>query len=601
MIRIGEFVKKFNLTFFFLLMTTFGLSIPAAAEVNVTAKLAPSVITVDEEAIITLAVGGNQSTSEPVAPRVAGLSIVLTGRSSQINIFNSQMQGSVEYQYTIVPSDPGEYPIPAFVVYSSGVEYRSTPLKLSVKPAGTYSSKPSSPFSNSPNPNYRPQMPDDASQAGQNFWISTTVSQTNPYQYEEILFRFKLFTRVNLEFEELKLPAFKDFRMEELVPEKKGKQVVGGVSYSTYEIVYALYPLKSGKLTIEETRTTLKYYVQNRQNTNSFFFGYSSKPRVKTISANPIEIDVKPLPDPIPHDFTGLVGQFDLAASLSDHTLNVGDSATLSVTLSGQGNIRDARLPELGLKGFKVYTDKPVEQVDKTQNGMRGSKTFTLALMPTEAVEINLGGFSVSYLDPGTEVYTHLKFPDMVFAAKGVGSASAVATIAGGQTPDRSEILLKDLSPLVASPELALGVFALPLISERLALLFFFGLPGLFFSVWAVIFAKNAYFKPTRRGQMRKAWRGLSHKLKITKGNDPELWESLKDFFARLMDLKTGSVTAAEMRLFCNQQFGEKHSEEVKTLGTLFDKIEASQYGFTGLGLNDGERATLKKLLQRLL
>lgn len=603
MIKIGEPVKTYFLTFLVFLVC---ISAPAFAQVTVTAKISPTLITVDEEAIITVTVTGQQSTSDPVAPRVAGLSVVLTGRSSQINIFNSQVQAAADYLFTVVPSDPGEYNIPPFVVFSSGVEYRSAPLHLSVKPGGSYTSKPnpSSPFYNSPNPNYQfpsQQNQPDPAPSGENFWISTSVSNTNPYLYQEILFSFKLFTRVNLDFEDLKIPAFRDFRVEELVPEKKGRQTVGGRSYSTYEIVYALYPLKPGKRLIEETKAKVKYFVQNRQNPNSFFFGLSAKPQIKTVLAKAIEIEVMDLPEPKPQDFTGLVGHFDLNAELSDHHLNVGDSATLAVTLSGVGNIRDAKLPEFDLKGFKIYANKPVEQIDKTQNGVRGSKAFSLALMPEAAGEINLGTLGLSYFDPESGAYTRLKFPDLVLVAKAGVAPDSPALMASHRDSDPSQVLVRDLAPLVSDPNRALQGSAIPLISERLAKLVFLVLLVLFGFWQLASWIKVAFFKPTKRGRVRKSWRCLAKLLDHSSVSDRELWESLKDFFVTLMDLKTGSVTALDMHQYCLTHLPQNVVKDFEAADRLLAKVESSLYGFMGEGLTRTERQLLKQWLQNLL
>lgn len=596
-------MKIYLLTFLVFLVC---VSPPAFAQVTVSAKISPAMITVDEEAIITVTVSGQQSTSDPVAPRVAGLSVVLTGRSSQINIFNSQVQTAADYLFTVVPSDPGEYKIPPFVVYSSGIEYRSTSLHLSVKPGGSYTSKPnpSSPFYNSPNPNYQfpaQQNPPDPAPSGENFWISTTVSNTNPHLYQEILFSFKLFTRVNLDFEDLKIPAFRDFRVEELVPEKKGRQTVGGRSYSTYEIVYALYPLKPGKRLIEETHAKVKYFVQNQQNPNSFFFGLSAKPQVKMISAKAIEIEVIDLPEPKPQDFTGLVGHFDLSAELSDHTLNVGDSATLSVTLSGVGNIRDAKLPEFDLKGFKIYANKPVEQIDKTQNGVRGSKAFSLALMPEAAGEINLGTLGLSYFDPDTGAYTRLKFPDLVLVAKGGTAPDSQTLMTANREKDPSQVLVRDLAPLVADPKRALHGPSIPLISERLARLVFWVSLALFGLWQGVTWMGATFFKPTKRGRVRKSWRQLAKLLDQPLVSDRELWESLKDFFVTLMDLKTGSVTAADMHQYCLTHLPQNALKDFEAADRLLAKVESSLYGFMGQGLTQAERQVLKQWLKKLL
>ena len=79
------------------------------------------------------------------------------------------------------------------------------------------------------------------------------------------------------------------------------------------------------------------------------FFGQNRLER-RVIRTEPLSVTVKPLP---PFDgkgqFSGLVGAFQIQSQVDKTTLNVGESATLSVTVSGTGNIMDAAAPEIAI------------------------------------------------------------------------------------------------------------------------------------------------------------------------------------------------------------------------------------------------------------
>ena len=68
------------------------------------------------------------------------------------------------------------------------------------------------------------------------------------------------------------------------------------------------------------------------------------------LETKPISVDVRPLPEDAPVDFSGAVGQFELTASLSEVEGKVNEPVTLIVDITGTGNIEtlaEPALPEL--------------------------------------------------------------------------------------------------------------------------------------------------------------------------------------------------------------------------------------------------------------
>ncbi len=110
----------------------------------------------------------------------------------------------------------------------------------------------------------------------------------------------------------------------------------------------------------------------------TFFFVQRVRNAVQ-IPVRPITLEVKPIPmDQAPKDYTGLIGVFQLAASLSTNRVLPGDLVTLTSTVSGRG--RFDLLPPLGLPsapGFKVYPAR----LDSTRSA-GNVRTYTQVLIP---------------------------------------------------------------------------------------------------------------------------------------------------------------------------------------------------------------------------
>ena len=54
-------------------------------------------MSVEDEAVITLSVSGSLTSSDPVIPKIAGLDIVQTGRSSRVQIINGSLSTVAEF------------------------------------------------------------------------------------------------------------------------------------------------------------------------------------------------------------------------------------------------------------------------------------------------------------------------------------------------------------------------------------------------------------------------------------------------------------------------------------------------------------------------
>ncbi len=125
--------------------------------------------------------------------------------------------------------------------------------------------------------------------------------------------------------------------------------------------------------------------------------------------ANPLEVLPFPQKEK-PPGFSGLVGRFAIEGGLSGKEVHVGDSVTLTVRLSGTGNVNrlpDLKMPALG--HLKTYADEPVLETRVLADGLSGSKTMKWALVPDGAGDYTIPPFAISYFDPETEAYVTRK------------------------------------------------------------------------------------------------------------------------------------------------------------------------------------------------
>ena len=84
-----------------------------------------------------------------------------------------------------------------------------------------------------------------------------------------------------------------------------------------------------------------------------------------------------------PNNFNNTIGEFKMVATLGKTELEVGDTTTLTVTVSGRGNVRGISLPEPQLKNsFKIYRDQPETHQTVVGNQIVGKKIFKSSSSP---------------------------------------------------------------------------------------------------------------------------------------------------------------------------------------------------------------------------
>lgn len=397
--------------FMLLLIGMFHSPLALASTVNVEASIDRNQISLEDEIHLTITVEGSRKATDPSLPPIHDFDVIPSGTTSSFQFINGKMSFKKMYSYVLVPQREGKFTIDKVSVFLDGVEYKSNPLVVVVGPSQEQQQQTlSQPIA--------PSLGNQNQDTLKPYWITTEVNNPSPYLNEQILFTFRFYiaTNVNVGALNLELPDFDGFITEEVVQDNKYYTDIQGQRYIVAESVFALFPTKTGPLSLGSTVLTAEVAEpsQNQRNRRSIFddpfFGMGRVRMVtKRLRTQSIDIRVKQLPQPEPDNFTRLVGLFNLSTRLSDESIKMGESTTLTIHLQGKGNIKDAQLPDsLPLENFKIYSDKPVSELIKKTTGVEGDKTFKKALVPLHAGTLEIPSFSLTYFNPDTERYAQL-------------------------------------------------------------------------------------------------------------------------------------------------------------------------------------------------
>jgi hypothetical protein len=143
-----------------------------------------------------------------------------------------------------------------------------------------------------------------------------------------------------------------------------------------------------------------------------------------------------------------------MKAVLNKDTVLVNDPVTLSITISGTGNLRVAASPLLKLSpDIEVYDPKITDDLKNSMNGTNGQKTFEFLLIPRHNGDFIVPPVTYSYFNPSTARYQKLTTQEFRFhAKKGSDQNNAGITVYGGVSKEDVKYLGKDIRFIKSDP-----------------------------------------------------------------------------------------------------------------------------------------------------
>lgn len=375
--------------YFLLIGTLFwvmGIVVPAQARVTVSAVVDRTDMSPQEVLSLQVIVYGDGGKVDVSA--IKDFQVHPRGSSSNVQILNNSMSKQVTYNYLLVPQREGKLTIPALKVDVYGQIHRTEPITITVAQ----------------------QSATDSTR--KDVWVTADLSEISPFQGQQTIYTFRLYRAVKTNRPRIQTPEFKGFAVKEIENNRTYRKLINGREYIVVEIYYILTPLKAGPLVIEPAVLRLNVMQQDRRlsrrNMDPFLNRGQWVPRV--LQTEELKIAARPLPSlPEGQAFSGLVGQFNMTAEMESTDLKVGDSATLAITIEGEGNIMDAQAPPLKVpSAFKHYTDNPEEDIKLDRRGYRGKKIFRTALVPVKDGVYQLPPIDWVYFDVNQEAYRTL-------------------------------------------------------------------------------------------------------------------------------------------------------------------------------------------------
>lgn len=482
--------------------------------VHVEAHISPERIVVGDATTLTITVS-IQSRDHGSSARLGGASIPFqipslpsglgVAGTQEFSQFQSSLTGPRTWvtgrRVTLVAFAPGEYALDPASVTVDGAVYRSAPLRLSVLA------------------NPRAVGSEDEGVVTLRAWLDPDTV----YVGQQVSLRAEALFPGDLRVRQVRPPSYEapspaGFWIQDLPnPTTVETRLEGTRRVEVQGFRRAYFPLSSGQYTLPPARFS---YELRR--------GYMGVSESRQLTSDSLRLTVLPLPAAgRPPSFHGAVGRFQVSASLSPATVTAGDATSLTVQVSGVGNVKSLPPPDLPpLADVRVYPPAEDAEVDATSGQVTGWKRFTWVIVPTAPGPVQLPAVEYAAFDPEARRYTVVRSAPLRLEVRPAAAGAMADTTlrplhrwTGSQAPDfvRSSWFLG----LQVVPLLLVGVVLLMTRRRR---------------------------RPAPTRPRRMAWRerqAVARAIMVAGGRNcyPGLAQSIRDGIAEILDIPPPAQT----------------------------------------------------------
>ena len=212
--------------------------------------------------------------------------------------------------------------------------------------------------------------------------FEASVDEASVYVQAETILTVTLQQAINLDGGEISVFDIPGATVEDL-ERRSFQRRVGNRTWLVTELRYAVYPQKSGTLTIPAIGFTAREVQPGRS-----LLGARLGRRLR-MASSPIELQVKSVPDDFPGEVWLPARELNLTEkwSLDPESLEVGDSTTRTLTLIAKG-LQGSQLPPLSsiqgtmnIPELRFYPDQESIEQSELADGLQGQRIQSEALV----------------------------------------------------------------------------------------------------------------------------------------------------------------------------------------------------------------------------
>jgi hypothetical protein len=492
---------------------------------------------------LKLQVINGRSSGAPEIPAGAGLLARYQGQSQRHVIVNFESTRIVEYTYQLAATQEGSWSVGPVQLVVDGEKLSAGPVQIEVG-----------------------APPVDQGEAP----VMATVTDETPVLGQVVVYRFQFQHDkpvVNARWARPEFPGMVE-EVHAEATQREYQMVQDGRPYTVQTIEVPLVAAGTGVHVIPPASVTAQFRTERQRRSRSrsrsavddLFggspFGIRGNTETRTYSTSPVTLEIAGLPpEGQPPNFSGLVGEFKVRMKTPQNTIKLGESATLELTIAGNGTLAGYKLPAASKDaGFRVYDDAPEISTRVLDGRFHSRMTVRRAVVPEVAGPLVIPALAIQTFDPLQDAYVEIRTQPLrlmvlpgeegagevaSFADKGVDQREAVASLDEDILPVSTHGGVGDRT-LLGSMPLLVALPVVPVVGWMLL------------SCWGLV--QNRRIDPRTE---------LKRRLRALPSSESERLSALEDIFREAAGLRLG-IPAPSV-----------DAEQVQSLGELAQGLYA--------------------------
>lgn len=411
--RMNTIKQLLKSTLFFLLLLLSVMPQGAvAAQIEVSVDRNP--VNSDESFQILFTATESPDGAPDFSPLEQDFIILNQSQSSNAAWINGKSSKTVQWTLNVIAKNVGNLTIP---IIEFGAD-RSNPATINVVKSGT----------------------NKAVNTNENLFLAVEATPASPYLQSQVIYTLRLYRKVDIAQAQLTEPELADAVIEKLADDSNYVTKVNDIDYSVTERRYAIFPQKSGKMTIKPPVLTADVVTNARGGFNGLF----NSTQTKRVAAKEIILDIKPAPA----SFTGShwlsAEQLEVKQEWSGdfEQMKVGEPLTRTLSLLAKGATVSS-LPELNTtktdERLKTYPDQPVLKEQKTTDGLLAFREEKIALIPSKTGEYKLPTIKIPWFNTKTNKMETATIPETTITVL-AGAATPASTPSATVIPQQNAV-----------------------------------------------------------------------------------------------------------------------------------------------------------------
>lgn len=399
-----------------------------AVDGQFTASVSKTNLVLGEIVTLSLSAENIDVPNPPAIPHIKGLKITyrnVSRRSSSSISFDGGRRSrkrsvTTIFTYDVIAQKIGRFEIPSVPIVAGKNRYRTAPIVLSVSKR--------------------------SSSAERDVFIEISLDTDRCYIGQPIVFELKWYFSKQIEDYRLTipfLPSVKNFLVKDIELDTRSKryvkimfnkqvteyfeesqEIINGKKFVTLTLRKIIVPVAAGTYTFDPVTLVCKVLK-----------GYQRRYPIieqRMVNTKQTSVNVARLPfapSGFPDDIS--IGKFKMSTKVTPKKVNVGDPVTVTVTVSGEGNIESIPSPKISnTKDFRIFEEDAETDVVITRRGISGRKIFKILFIPLSERVKFIPPVSVACFDTKKNSYSNLSskpVPITVFPSEGTGNAVIIS------------------------------------------------------------------------------------------------------------------------------------------------------------------------------